>query len=47
MKPNTILWRKNNMYINPFWAGVAATISAELAIMFISSLVIIFRRVKK
>lgn len=35
------------MYINPFLAGVLTTIAAELAIMFVSSLVIIFRRVKK
>lgn len=35
------------MYINPFWAGVVATITAELALMFISSLIIIFRRTKK
>ena len=35
------------MYINPFWAGVAATITAELALMFVSSLIIIFRRTKK
>jgi hypothetical protein len=35
------------MYINPFWAGVLATISAELALMFVTSLIIIFRRVKK
>jgi hypothetical protein len=35
------------MYINPFLAGVLATIGAELAIMFISSLIIIFRRSKK
>jgi hypothetical protein len=31
------------MTINPFWAGVLATIFAELLIMFISSLVIIWR----
>ena len=31
------------MYVNPFWAGVAATIFAELATMFIASLVIIWR----
>lgn len=35
------------MYINPFLAGVLTTIAVELAIMFVSSLVIIFRRVKK
>lgn len=35
------------MYINPFWAGVLATITAELAIMFISSVVIIIRRANK
>jgi hypothetical protein len=31
------------MYINPFWGGVLATIFAELAIMFIASIVIIWR----
>lgn len=31
------------MYINPFWAGVVATILAELATMFITSVVIIWR----
>jgi hypothetical protein len=31
------------MYVNPFWAGVATTIFAELATMFIASLVIIWR----
>ena len=35
------------MYINPFLAGVLATIAVELAIMFISSLIIIFRRSKR
>ena len=35
------------MYIDPFWAGVIATIAAELALMFVSSLIIIFRRAKK
>lgn len=35
------------MYINPFWAGVATTIGAELALMFISSVIIIIRRAKK
>lgn len=31
------------MYIDPFWAGVLATIFAELATLFIASLVIIWR----
>ena len=31
------------MLINPFWAGVLATIFAELLTMFIASLVIIWR----
>jgi hypothetical protein len=31
------------MYINPFWGGVLATIFAELATLFIASLVIIWR----
>lgn len=34
------------MYINPFWAGVLATITAELALMFISSIIIIIKRGK-
>jgi hypothetical protein len=33
--------------INPFLAGVLATIFAELALMFVSSAIIIFRRGKK
>lgn len=32
------------MYINPFWAGVLATIFAELSAMFITSVIIIFKR---
>lgn len=35
------------MYVNPFWAGVLATIFAELLLMFISSIVIIFKRGKQ
>ena len=35
------------MYVNPFWAGVVTTIFAELALMFISSVVIIIRRANK
>ena len=35
------------MYINPFLAGVLATIGAELALMLFSSLIIIFRGSKK
>lgn len=35
------------MYINPFLAGVLTAIGTELAIMFVSSLIIIFRRSKK
>ena len=35
------------MYINPFWAGVIATIAAELATMFVASLIIISKRGKK
>lgn len=34
------------MLINPFWAGVLATIFAELATMFIASLIIIWRAKK-
>lgn len=35
------------MTINPFLAGVLATIFAELATMFIASLIIIIRRNNK
>lgn len=35
------------MYVNPFWAGVAVTIFAELAIMFIASIAIIVKGGKK
>lgn len=35
------------MYINPFWGGVLATIFAELAILFVSSVIIIFKRGKR
>lgn len=35
------------MYVNPFWAGVLATLFAELAIMFVSSVVIIIKRGRK
>lgn len=35
------------MFINPFWAGVLATIFAELATMFIASVIIIIRRDNK
>lgn len=41
-----ILRRKNNMYINPFLAGVLATVFAEVSAMFIASLVIMFKRGK-
>ena len=35
------------MYINPFLAGVLATIFAEIGAMFITSLVIIIKRGKR
>ncbi len=35
------------MYINPFLAGVLATIFAEIGALFIASLIIIFRRAKR
>jgi hypothetical protein len=35
------------MYVNPFWAGVVTTIFAELALMFVSSVIIIFKKGKK
>jgi hypothetical protein len=31
------------MYINPFWAGVLTTIFAELATLFIASVILIWR----
>lgn len=31
------------MYMNPFWVGVLATIFTELLILFVSSMVIIWR----
>ena len=34
------------MYVNPFWAGVATTISVELALMFVSSVIIVFKKGK-
>lgn len=35
------------MYVNPFWAGVATTISVELALMFVSSIIIIVKGGRK
>lgn len=35
------------MYIDPFWAGVFATIFTELATLFIASVLIIIRRAGK
>ena len=35
------------MYINPFLAGVLATIFAEISTMFIASLIIIYRRANR
>lgn len=35
------------MFVNPFWAGVLATIFAELATAFIASVIIIIRRGNK
>ena len=35
------------MTVNPFWMGVATTIFAELALMFVSSVIIIIKRSKK
>lgn len=31
------------MYINPFWGGVLTTIFAELATLFVMSVIIIWR----
>lgn len=35
------------MYINPFWAGVLATIFAEIGSLFIMSVIIIAKRGKR
>ena len=35
------------MYIDPFWAGVLSTIFAELAAMFVFSVITIFKRGKR
>jgi hypothetical protein len=35
------------MYINPFLAGVIATLIAEIGTMFIASLIIILKRGKR
>jgi hypothetical protein len=35
------------MYINPFLAGVLATIFAEIAIVFVAAIVVACRRTKK
>jgi hypothetical protein len=35
------------MYVNPFWAGVLATLFAELALMFTASIIIVFKKGKK
>jgi hypothetical protein len=32
------------MYINPFLAGVLATIFTEISVMFVASLILIYRR---
>ena len=34
------------MYVNPFWGGVLTTVFAELATLFIASIVIIWRNSK-
>lgn len=35
------------MYINPFWAGVLATIFAEIATLFVLSVYATFKRGKR
>ncbi len=35
------------MYINPFFAGVLATIGVEITVIFVAALVAAIRRVKK
>lgn len=32
------------MYIDPFWAGVIATIGAEILLVFVAALICAFRR---
>lgn len=32
------------MYIDPFWAGVIATIGAEIIFIFVAALICAFRR---
>jgi hypothetical protein len=34
------------MYINPFWAGVFATIFAEILVLFILAVIAAIRRVR-
>jgi hypothetical protein len=42
-----ILRRKNNMYINPFWAGVLTTIFAEVGGLFVASVIAVIKRGKR
>lgn len=35
------------MYVNPFWAGVAATIIAEILAMFVTALIMTLRKGSK
>ena len=35
------------MYVNPFWAGVAATISVEIGTLFVWSIVTLVKRGKR
>jgi hypothetical protein len=35
------------MYINPFLAGVLATIFTEISVMFVASLILIYRRANR
>lgn len=35
------------MYINPFLAGVLATIFTEISVMFVASLIMIYRRANR
>ena len=35
------------MYINPFWAGVIATIIVEIGTLFVWSIIALFKRGKR
>lgn len=35
------------MYINPFWAGVAATILTEIIVVFVAAVAAAFKKINK